>query len=115
MGGPGRSYEFDRVCGWFAERADLVLVMFDTSKVDIGDEMKAASSRHHPRTTPAPPINPNHSSRYGAGGSREADWPGGEGPGSAQQSRHGPQSRADAGLRRSPLVLGEGPIPPFYL
>ena len=41
----GRSYEFDRVCGWFAERSDLVLVMFDTSKVDIGDEMKVVLER----------------------------------------------------------------------
>ena len=30
----------ERVVGWFAEGSDLILVMFDTSKVDISDEMK---------------------------------------------------------------------------
>ena len=36
----GRNYDYDAVMKWFAERADLIIIMFDTSKLDISDELK---------------------------------------------------------------------------
>ncbi|PSC74976.1 EH domain-containing 1-like [Micractinium conductrix] len=39
-----RSYDFVQVCGWFAARCDLVLLLFDPHKLDISDEFKAVIS-----------------------------------------------------------------------
>lgn len=33
-------YDFLRVCQWFASRADLIILLFDPYKLDIGDEFK---------------------------------------------------------------------------
>ena len=38
----GRAYDFVKVCGWFAERSDLILFLFDAHKLDISDEFKRA-------------------------------------------------------------------------
>lgn len=35
-----RNYEYEAVMKWFAERADLIIVMFDAHKLDISDELK---------------------------------------------------------------------------
>ena len=35
-----RTYNFLDVCGWFAARCDLILLLFDPHKLDISDEMK---------------------------------------------------------------------------
>jgi len=37
----GRSYDFIRICEWFAEKSDLILLLFDAHKLDISDEFKA--------------------------------------------------------------------------
>lgn len=36
----GRTYMFTSVCGWFASRADIILLLFDAHKLDISDEFK---------------------------------------------------------------------------
>mmetsp|Transcript_93546 Transcript_93546/g.227268 ORF Transcript_93546/g.227268 Transcript_93546/m.227268 type:complete len:632 (+) Transcript_93546:157-2052(+) len=38
----GRSYDFVEVVQWFAERADMILLLFDAHKLDISDEFKRA-------------------------------------------------------------------------
>ena len=38
-----RTYDFIEVCGWFAARCDLILLLFDPAKLDISDEMKQVS------------------------------------------------------------------------
>eukprot|EP01025_Chloroclados_australasicus_P062327 TRINITY_DN8187_c0_g2_i1.p1 TRINITY_DN8187_c0_g2~~TRINITY_DN8187_c0_g2_i1.p1 ORF type:complete len:590 (-),score=57.91 TRINITY_DN8187_c0_g2_i1:191-1867(-) len=39
-----RQYDFISVCGWFAARADLILLLFDPYKLDISDEFKQVIS-----------------------------------------------------------------------
>jgi len=39
-----RSYEFDKVCQWFADRSDVILLLFDPAKLDISDEFKEVIS-----------------------------------------------------------------------
>ena len=35
-------YDFCQVCGWFANRADLIVLIFDAHKLDISDEFRNA-------------------------------------------------------------------------
>lgn len=37
-----RGYDFTQVIEWFAERADMILLLFDAHKLDISDEFKRA-------------------------------------------------------------------------
>jgi len=36
----GRNYDYENVMKWFAERADLIIIVFDAHKLDISDELK---------------------------------------------------------------------------
>lgn len=38
----GRSYDFPGVIEWFAQRADMIILVFDAHKLDISDEFKTA-------------------------------------------------------------------------
>ena len=38
----GRSYNYDEVLNWFAERSDMIILLFDVQKLDISDEMSSA-------------------------------------------------------------------------
>lgn len=40
-----RGYDFDAVTGWFAERSDLILLLFDGHKLDISDEFTTTISK----------------------------------------------------------------------
>jgi GTPase SAR1 family protein len=46
----GRAYNFVEVCEWFAERADLILLLFDAHKLDISDEFKSVIQTLKPHT-----------------------------------------------------------------
>jgi EH domain-containing protein 1 len=37
----GRDYDFSEVIKWFADRADMIIIMFDAHKLDISDELKS--------------------------------------------------------------------------
>uniref|UniRef100_A0A914XEI0 Dynamin-type G domain-containing protein n=1 Tax=Plectus sambesii TaxID=2011161 RepID=A0A914XEI0_9BILA len=45
-----RGYSYDAMLGWFAHRADLIVVMFDPARVEVGHEMsrlfRRVSARH---------------------------------------------------------------------
>ena len=36
----GRDYDFSEIVKWFAERSDMILIMFDAHKLDISDELR---------------------------------------------------------------------------
>ena len=36
----GRNYDYEHVMRWLAERADLIIIMFDAHKLDISDERR---------------------------------------------------------------------------
>lgn len=43
-----RGYDFAKVSRWFAERSDLILLLFDCSKLDISDELKSVIEELQP-------------------------------------------------------------------
>mmetsp|Transcript_51302 Transcript_51302/g.76140 ORF Transcript_51302/g.76140 Transcript_51302/m.76140 type:complete len:321 (+) Transcript_51302:344-1306(+) len=43
-----RSYDFVEVSRWFADRADLILLLFDAHKLDISDELKEIIEKIRP-------------------------------------------------------------------
>ena len=43
-----RGYDFSKVAKWFAEHSDLILLMFDCSKLDISDEFKSVIEELQP-------------------------------------------------------------------
>ncbi|CAM9103050.1 unnamed protein product, partial [Ectocarpus fasciculatus] len=42
-----RGYDFSKVCRWFAERSDLILLLFDSYKLDISDEFRGVIEELH--------------------------------------------------------------------
>jgi EH domain-containing protein 1 len=44
-----RGYDFAKVSRWFAERSDLILLLFDCSKLDISDELKSVIEELQPQ------------------------------------------------------------------
>jgi hypothetical protein len=42
-----RGYDFSKVCRWFAERSDLILLLFDAYKLDISDEFRGVIEELH--------------------------------------------------------------------
>ena len=43
-----RGYDFAKVSKWFAERSDLILLLFDAHKLDISDEFKGVMEELQP-------------------------------------------------------------------
>lgn len=43
-----RGYDFAKVARWFAERSDLILLLFDCSKLDISDEFRSVIEELQP-------------------------------------------------------------------
>jgi GTPase SAR1 family protein len=43
----GRNYDFAEIVKWFAERSDLILLLFDAHKIDISDELKTVIESLH--------------------------------------------------------------------
>jgi len=46
----GRTYDFVSVSEWFAERSDMILLLFDAHKLDISDEFKRTIEALKPHT-----------------------------------------------------------------
>lgn len=46
----GRAYDFVEVCEWFAERADMIVLLFDAHKLDISDEFKSVINTLKPHS-----------------------------------------------------------------
>ena len=44
-----RDYDFCSIVEWFAERSDLIVVMFDAHKLDISDELTQVQSTLNPK------------------------------------------------------------------
>ncbi len=45
-----RGYDFAEVLQWFAERVDLIVLLFDANKLDISDELKGVIEALKPNT-----------------------------------------------------------------
>ena len=43
-----RAYDFSEVARWFADRADMILLLFDAHKLDISDELKEVIEKIRP-------------------------------------------------------------------